>query len=436
MKKQSLVVLSWMLLGIVFGLTSCMSGSQEPNGSQSGQDEIISTPTPQLTATPGVIEESIAEMAVTTGLNQEIFLGLTGEDWVNIGVSVIIFVVGVLIISWIIRFVIGRIVRATPGTHDDQFYAAIKTQINILIGILLLDYATDRLVFVPVEVKEALNQIYFASAVITVAYMIWKLIDLLFIWQSEKYVLDEKVDHRAAVRFLIRRFLRGVVVIFTIIIVLSNYGINPTFILTIIFGVVVATLIAGQDILSDLIYGFVLLFERPFEVGDRIEIKGLETWGDVVNIGIRTTRVCTRDNCLVVHPNSLVGRSLLVNYSQPTAQFRAKIDIDVAYGVDPGRVQAVVEEAIRNVEGVAVDKKIDVLLNKISKSGLEFRLRWWLVNYADASYVGDQVLRSVYAAMLQSGIEMSLDAYDLNIFMEKETNQRSNEDNQMEVEDG
>jgi len=418
MKKILRLMLSLMLLGAVFGLTSCMSGSQESNVSQSGQDDIISTPTPQLTATPGIIGESIAEIAETTGLNREMLLGLTGEDWVNFGISVAIFFVGVLIISWIVRFVIGRIVRATPGTHDDEFYAAIKRQINVLIGVLLLDYATDRLVFVPVEVKEALNQIYFASAIITLAYIVWKLIDLLFIWQSERYVLNGEVDYRAAVRSLFRRFLRGVVVIFTLIIVLSNYGINPIFILSIIFGFVVATLIAGQNILSDLIYGFVLLFERPFEVGDRIEIKDLETWGDVVDIGIRTTRVCTLDNRLVVHPNSLVGRSLLVNFSQPTAQFRAKFDIDVAYGVDPEKVQEVVEEAIRIVEGVAVDKEIDVLLNKISKSGLEFRLRWWLVNYADASYVGDQVLRSVYAAMLQSGIEMSLDAYDLNIFMD------------------
>ena len=420
MKKILRLMLSLMLLGAVFGLTSCMSGSQESNVSQSGQDDIISTPTPQLTATPGIIGESIAEIAETTGLNREMLLGLTGEDWVNFGISVAIFFVGVLIISWIVRFVIGRIVRATPGTHDDEFYAAIKRQINVLIGVLLLDYATDRLVFVPVEVKEALNQIYFASAIITLAYIVWKLIDLLFIWQSERYDLNGEVDDRAAVRSLFRRFLRGVVVIFTLIIVLSNYGINPIFILSIIFGFVVATLIAGQNILSDLIYGFVLLFERPFEVGDRIEIKDLETWGDVVDIGIRTTRVCTLDNRLVVHPNSLVGRSLLVNFSQPTAQFRAKFDIDVAYGVDPEKVQEVVEEAIRIVEGVAVDKEIDVLLNKISKSGLEFRLRWWLVNYADASYVGDQVLRSVYAAMLQSGIEMSLDAYDLNIFMDGE----------------
>ena len=107
----------------------------------------------------------------------------------------------------------------------------------------------------------------------------------------------------------------------------------------------------------------------------------------------------------------------------------------MAYGEDPGRVEAVIVEAVRKVEGVLTDKPIDVLLMKVSKSGLTFRLRWWMASYQYGRYAPDKVLRSVYAAMLENGIKLSLDAYDLNIFLEEET-QAKTTDNKLEVEDG
>ena len=150
-------------------------------------------------------------------------------------------------------------------------------------------------------------------AILAFAVILWKLIDLSFIWHRVKAVPEEQVDHIASLRYLFRRFLRGLVVIFAVTLILSNYGINITIIWAVLGGFAIALLIAGQDMLSDMIYGFILLFDQPFGVGDRIEIKELNTWGDVVEIGIRTTRVRTRDNRLVVYPNSIIGRSQVVN---------------------------------------------------------------------------------------------------------------------------
>ena len=154
-----------------------------------------------------------------------------------------------------------------------------------------------------------------------IAIILLKLIDLSFIWQRAKDVPEGQVDHSASLRYLFRRFLRALVVIAAVTIVLANYGINITFILAVIVAVVIALLIAGQDMLTDMIYGFILLFDQPFGVGDRIEIKELKTWGDVVEIGVRTTRVRTRDNRLVVYPNSIIGRSQVINYSLPDEAF-------------------------------------------------------------------------------------------------------------------
>ena len=432
MMKPSRLISSLIILSLVVLLSACQAVSlqdlvdtipaETPRLNSltpvSTAEDFIITPTPQPTATPGIIAQSVTDLSVETGLDRQILLGFTGEDWINLGISALIFIFGSLIVSRIVQFVLGKIVRSTPGKRDDEFFAAIRRQIELLISVLVLNYATNRLAFISVFWKETLNQILFAILIITMAAILWKLVDLYLIWHRAKAVPQGQVDHDASLRYLFRRFLRALLVVSAVTLILSNFGINITFILAVLGAVVVALLIAGQDMLTDMIYGFILLFDKPFGVGDRIEIKELNTWGDVVEIGIRTTRVRTRDNRLVVYPNSSIGHSQVINYSQPDAQIRVQIDLNVAYGEEPARIETVIVEAVREVEGVATDKPVDVLLKNVSKSGLTFQVRWWLQDYQTDRYLVDKVLRAVYAAILKSDIAMSLDSYDLNLFMQ------------------
>lgn len=206
--------------------------------------------------------------------------------------------------------------------------------------------------------------------------------------------------------------------IVAITVVLNNFGVNITILLAILVIAVIAFFLAAQDTLTDMIYGFILLFDRPFRVGDRIEIQGLGTWGDIVNVGARTTRIRTRDNRLVIMPNSLIGKNQVINYSFPDPHFRVQTEIDIEYGYDPEQISQVIAAAVPKAEGVLQGKEVDTLLMKIGKSGLTFRIRWWIDTYSDANYVFDRVHRVLYAALEEAGITMSLSAYDLNLFMQ------------------
>jgi small conductance mechanosensitive channel len=64
--------------------------------------------------------------------------------------------------------------------------------------------------------------------------------------------------------------------------------------------------LAARDTIEDMIAGLIILIDQPFRVGDRIEIAGLGTWGDVTTIGMRTTSIRTRDNRMVIVPNSSI----------------------------------------------------------------------------------------------------------------------------------
>jgi len=200
--------------------------------------------------------------------------------------------------------------------------------------------------------------------------------------------------------------------------VLTSFGVNVTILLVVLVIGVIAQFLADQDTLTDMVYGFILLFDQPFRVGDRIEIQEISTWGDIVAVGARTTRIRTRDNRIVIMPNSIIGKNQVINYSYPDPHYRVQTEIDIEYGYDPEHVSQVIIEAVPRAEGVLKGKNVDTLLMKIGKGGLKFRVRWWIDTYSDANYVFDRVHRALYSAFEEAGIEMSLDAYDLNLFMQ------------------
>ena len=167
-----------------------------------------------------------------------------------------------------------------------------------------------------------------------------------------------------------------------------------------------AIALAAQATLSDTISGFVIMVDRPFRIGDRIEIQDLDTWGDVVDIGLRSTRIRTRDNRMVIVPNSVIGKSLIVNHSFPDTQYRIQIHVGVAYGTDIEEARKVLIEAVSKVEGVLSDHPVEALFLEFGDYALIFRVRWWLDSYVDTRRMFDSVNTAMYNALNEAGIEM------------------------------
>jgi hypothetical protein len=115
--------------------------------------QIIITPTPEPTATPSPIEDAVSEMAAATGLNRILILGLTGEDWINLGISLLITLVGIFIIARLIYFILRKITKATSTEYDDIILEDVGDQIRWLIILWIIGFATRRLPFLDPDWK-------------------------------------------------------------------------------------------------------------------------------------------------------------------------------------------------------------------------------------------------------------------------------------------
>jgi small-conductance mechanosensitive channel len=163
--------------------------------------------------------------------------------------------------------------------------------------------------------------------------------------------------------------------VFGILVALHAFGLGTTS-LTVAFGALGIGLGFGlQNIFNNFISGIILLFERPIQVGDDIEVNGI--WASVQKINVRSTIVKTYDNAALIIPNSDFISAQVTNWTLRDKRIRRKIKVGVAYGSDVKLVHDTlleIGEANSKVLGIP---KPDVLFADFGTSSLDFVLRVW-----------------------------------------------------------
>lgn len=352
---------------------------------------------------------------------------LTDNIWVDAGISLLILVLAVLfarfLIDLVFRRILSRLTSQTGTDLDDALLDAARLPLLWLVFALALEFAVRRLGFIPTEWGTTLNDVFFVLYTLLAFFFLGRVLDQVFKWYIEK--VSQKTVTNLAEQILpfLRRVTFAVLLIIASIILLDRFEVEISALVTTLGIGTLAIALAAQAALSDTISGFVIMADRPFRIGDRIELLDLDTWGDVVDIGLRSSRIRTRDNRMVIVPNSVIGKSLIVNYSFPDKEYRIEIEMGVAYGSDLEVVRETIITAVRGVEGVLLDHPIDALLLRFGDSALIFRVRWWIESYVDTRRMFDKVNTAIYSALEEAGIELpfpqqevhhKLDPVDLN----------------------
>ena len=171
--------------------------------------------------------------------------------------------------------------------------------------------------------------------------------------------------------------------------------------------------LAAKDTITNVISGIVIMFDSPFKIGDRIDVPSTGTWGDVVDIGIRSTRVLTRDNRLVIIPNASVVDGEVINYSQPDPSYRLQVDLGITYNGDIPSITKILEDTVRGVEGVMEDKPVNVLFTGFGDAGMDIRVRWWVKTAGDKRSVTHRVCAAIQDITVEKSIDMPNKTYSL-----------------------
>jgi len=335
---------------------------------------------------------------------------LTTEQWMEVGISLVVFFVTAFLGRWIIKLIFQRVIRRLTGftktTLDDVILDAIAPPLYWLAVIYAFRFALDRLSFIFERQQFNIEQIYFVLFLIIGFAVAWRLITNIAIWYERRLASGDKMELGRQLMPFLRRVALIILTVIVAIMLLDYFNIEVSgFVATLGIGSL-AIALAAQAALADTISGFVIMIDRPYRIGDRIEVQDLDTWGDVVDIGLRSTRIRTRDNRMVIIPNSVISKSLIVNHSYPDTQYRIQNHVGVAYGTDIEQARNVIIEAVKTVEGVLLERQVEALFLEFGDSALVFRVRWWIESYVDTRRIFDSVNTAIYNALNEANIEI------------------------------
>jgi small-conductance mechanosensitive channel/CRP-like cAMP-binding protein len=163
--------------------------------------------------------------------------------------------------------------------------------------------------------------------------------------------------------------------------------------------------LALQDTLSNLVSGLLLVFDRPFEIGDWV--RSGDVLGKVVDVNWRAVRLATRDGDLVVIPNGMLGKSAIYNYTRPTSTHAEKIEVCFAHEDPPNRVRQALAEVARATPGVLAQPAPDVRVLGYGEQCVSYQIKFWCCDFDGLDRIRDALVTRVHYAAQRHGLGLS-----------------------------
>ena len=233
-------------------------------------------------------------------------------------------------------------------------------------------------------------------------------------WYAESFAerTHSDIDNRAVSFF--NRFAKILFFFIALTVVFQHFDIKITGLMASAGIASLAFAFAAKDTLANLISGVILMFDRPFKRGDRITLPS-GGWGDVMEIGLRSTKVLSFEQKVIVIPNAQIASSEIVNHSVPDLKIKVKHDVGVAYGSDMRKVKAIIQDILRAHPQILNDPPADVFFTAFGESSLDLTILFWLNTFRDRLPVLDDVNMAIKDRFEAENVEIPFPQRDITI---------------------
>lgn len=292
--------------------------------------------------------------------------------------------------------------KKTKSDFDDLLIQKTSKPITIILFFFSVMIALNELRLRPsFDIWSA--RAVWTGIVIAGAYLIYVLLDVLILsgWQRFRLKSQGRVDNSFI--SLIQGILQVALIILSILYLLDLWGvqIGPLLAGLGIAGIAVA--LALQPTLSNIIAGAALVFDKSVRIGDIINLDN-ETRGRIEKIGIRSTKIRTLDNELIIIPNNKLAESRIQNVSLPEPKTRVQITFNIAIGSNIEKVKSIVVKELKNIKKIS--KEPEPYVHLIEVSGvLKFRAYFYVDHINDKPELIDEANTRIYN-VLKSKVEI------------------------------
>jgi MscS family membrane protein len=338
-------------------------------------------------------------------------VSLTPNPWLQATAFAIMGLLIAKLAELILVAVIGRLVGKTNNTIDDEVIRRLHKPVFTTFAVLGLVAASLR-------ITESLGEqgLMVTTAVLkTIVIFSW----LRFLIGSSSLLVESMGRNPTRFVFaqrdtvpLLRNLLYVILALAGAYAILISWDINVTGLVASAGIVGLALSFAAQDTLSHLFAGVAILADRPYRIGDFIVLDTGER-GEVTEIGLRSTRLMTRDNVEIVIPNGVMGTAKINNESGGPTSFRIRASIGVAYGSDVDHVVSVLDNIIGNLEGFCSEPAPRTRFRAFGPSSLDFELLAWITNPALRGLQVHNLNCEIYRRFTEEGIKIPFPQHDV-----------------------
>jgi len=338
-------------------------------------------------------------------------MNISSSPAVNSLLSLFAFVVVAKIADLLVDKVLRKFSRFTKTDLDDRVIDVVHRP--IFFTILLLGVIATVLHLEPSEkvVWYTSGSLYSLLAVIWCVAVIR--ISNTVIEHAVAKVSDVTGMSRDIVP-LVENVTRIVIIVAAVMIVLSIWKINITPIIASAGIAGAAVAFAAKDTIANFFGGISVFVDKPFKIGDYIVLDKGER-GEVVAIGVRSTRIKTRDDVQITIPNSIIANTKVINESAPIPNFRVRIPVSVAYGSNIDKVQDALLQVAGQNENVIPEPSPRVRFREFGDSSLNFELLCWTKEPSLRGLTVHELNCEIYKTFAASGITIPFPQRDVHI---------------------
>ena len=342
------------------------------------------------------------------------FFGIEGNN-----LAFFIIFIGIVIAVMLFLFV-GWLQRKADTTHsklDDILIAALGTP-AILVVLIVSIYLALQAATLPPNLEWVLESKYFNAVYVILGAWVISSFAYNFI-----HVYGARLAGQTATDIDDRMIALGLIVVkyvvwfcaFLLILYILEIDITP---LLAGAGIITLTVaLAAQDIFSNFFGGALIAVDKPFKLNDRIQID--QYYGDIIQVGPRSTRMRTLDNQIVTIPNSKLVNNYVVNYAMPDTRLKVRLPIGVAYGSDVKKVKEILVGVVREMAAehpfILEDPLPQVFFLEFGESSLNFQMLVWTNDFAMIFETKDAIYSRVLERFEEEGIVIPFPQVDVHM---------------------
>jgi small-conductance mechanosensitive channel len=335
-----------------------------------------------------------------------------GQPYMQSAIILLLTLLLANLLTWITLKIFGKLTSLTHSQLDDFFLHSLRTP--MFYTILMMGFSmAARLLPISESLRDGL-----ISTLQTIGIIVWMVFFLRIAKVMIRHIAeDEKrltvIQNKTLPLFLNLALI--LIVVMAIYMIFSVWGIDMTAWLASAGIVGMAIGFAAKDTLANLFSGVFILADTPYKIGDYIVLDSGER-GAVTHIGIRSTRMLTRDDVELTIPNSIMGNTKVINESGgPHLKYRIRIPVGVSYDSDIDLVRKTLIYIANQCEKVVDAPTARVRFRALGESSLDFQLLCWIAEPWMRGQVTDILLTQIYKIFKAKDIEIPYSKRDIYI---------------------